>query len=167
MAITTTRRCSACLADLSFDSFHITKNGRDGLHSRCKPCRSDDAKRRSTLPEYKEKNRLAQIKHRKNKSIYRQKSYVRFRFNCEPEVIISFVAKHIHEHGPRCLSCGVECDIVGGVKRKGFRRLVVDHCHETGRLRGMLCDLCNTALGKLGDNIEGVKRLLSYIEATS
>lgn len=44
----------------------------------------------------------------------------------------------------------------------------VDHCHDTGRVRGMLCHGCNTALGKLGDNVAGLRRALEYLtkEAT-
>lgn len=167
MAITTARKCSGCQIDLPFDMFHKTSNGRDGLHSRCKPCRAVDAKRRAQLPGAKERARAASEKHRKTRTVYRQKAYVRQRFNCEPEVLIAFVSNHVRKYGPHCLSCGVECDVVGGVKRAGFRRLVVDHCHATGKLRGMLCDFCNTALGKLGDSAQGVKKLLSYIEKTS
>lgn len=39
----------------------------------------------------------------------------------------------------------------------------IDHCHDTGRLRGILCGGCNTALGKLGDNFEGLDRARHYV----
>lgn len=38
-----------------------------------------------------------------------------------------------------------------------------DHDHETGKFRGWLCVKCNTGLGKLGDNIEGLERALAYL----
>ena len=41
--------------------------------------------------------------------------------------------------------------------------LKVDHCHETGRVRGLLCQTCNFGLGILGDNEEGLLRALAYI----
>lgn len=40
----------------------------------------------------------------------------------------------------------------------------VDHCHKTGYVRGLLCARCNLGLGKLGDNIEGLKKALAYLE---
>lgn len=40
---------------------------------------------------------------------------------------------------------------------------VVDHCHETGRLRGILCVRCNGAIGGLGDTRESLQRALDYL----
>lgn len=39
----------------------------------------------------------------------------------------------------------------------------VDHCHDTGRVRGILCFTCNKALGMLGDNEQGLLRALAYV----
>jgi hypothetical protein len=41
----------------------------------------------------------------------------------------------------------------------------LDHNHETGEFRGWLCSNCNTALGLVGDNADGARRLLEYIES--
>ena len=46
------------------------------------------------------------------------------------------------------------------------RRANVDHDHETGQVRGILCTGCNTGIGHLGDNIEGIKRALYYLQNT-
>ncbi|MFD8572831.1 endonuclease VII domain-containing protein [Streptomyces sp. NPDC059639] len=40
----------------------------------------------------------------------------------------------------------------------------VDHCHETGRVRGVLCFNCNSAIGKLGDDPDTVRRATAYLE---
>lgn len=45
------------------------------------------------------------------------------------------------------------------------RELSVDHCHKTGRPRGLLCWQCNTAIGKFGDTSDGVRAALAYLEA--
>lgn len=44
-------------------------------------------------------------------------------------------------------------------------RLAVDHDHVTKQVRGLLCHTCNTGLGKLGDNIEGIERALNYLNS--
>ena len=43
--------------------------------------------------------------------------------------------------------------------------LVVDHCHTTSLVRGLLCHNCNRALGLLKDNISSVKRALFYLKS--
>ncbi|MBP0933469.1 endonuclease VII domain-containing protein [Streptomyces goshikiensis] len=40
----------------------------------------------------------------------------------------------------------------------------VDHCHETGMVRGVLCFNCNSAIGKLGDDPDTLRRAISYLE---
>ena len=43
-------------------------------------------------------------------------------------------------------------------------KLVVDHCHTTGKVRGLLCHNCNRALGLFQDSPESLKRALDYLE---
>ncbi|MFD7441173.1 endonuclease VII domain-containing protein [Streptomyces sp. NPDC059909] len=43
----------------------------------------------------------------------------------------------------------------------------VDHCHETGKVRGVLCFNCNSAIGKLGDDPDTVRRVAAYLEGNS
>lgn len=40
----------------------------------------------------------------------------------------------------------------------------VDHCHDSGRVRGLLCYPCNKALGQLGDSKESIRRVLAYVD---
>jgi hypothetical protein len=47
--------------------------------------------------------------------------------------------------------------------RPGPNRLSVDHDHETGRIRGLLCAKCNKALGIFGDSVEGLQRVIEYL----
>ena len=58
-----------------------------------------------------------------------------------------------------------QCKICGVHKRHIYRkRLVVDHDHETGQVRGLLCNKCNQGLGLLGDNEEALRKALSYLQ---
>ena len=41
--------------------------------------------------------------------------------------------------------------------------LALDHNHTTGEFRGWLCTNCNTGIGKLGDNLQGLERAMEYL----
>ena len=45
------------------------------------------------------------------------------------------------------------------------RRLYVDHCHEIGTIRGLVCYRCNTGLACFGDKLETMKKAVAYLEA--
>jgi len=51
----------------------------------------------------------------------------------------------------------------GGTGR--LRRLVIDHDHETGKVRGLLCSGCNTGIGLLEDNAEFLEQAVEYLRA--
>lgn len=59
--------------------------------------------------------------------------------------------------GERCLVC----DRHESQSAKG--RLHIDHCHETGKVRGLLCSNCNTALGLAGDDPARLVALAAYL----
>ena len=45
-----------------------------------------------------------------------------------------------------------------------YKRLNIDHCHDTGKVRGLLCTPCNHAIGVLGDTAEHIRRAVAYLE---
>ena len=53
------------------------------------------------------------------------------------------------------------CDCCGGSDE--LEKLHLDHDHKTGIFRGYLCRSCNTGIGSLGDNIEGLQKALTYL----
>lgn len=50
--------------------------------------------------------------------------------------------------------------------KKDAGRLVVDHSHETGDVRGLLCDRCNVALGWMEDEPSRLRNAAAYLEAS-
>lgn len=54
------------------------------------------------------------------------------------------------------------CDICGGECSTG-RNLSVDHNHQTGKIRGLLCSKCNQGIGYFRDNIEALQNAINYL----
>lgn len=55
------------------------------------------------------------------------------------------------------------CAICEGTNKNG-RRLAVDHCHETDRIRGLLCGTCNSGIGLLKDDPDLCRLAAKYLE---
>jgi hypothetical protein len=62
---------------------------------------------------------------------------------------------------------GGVCAICTSSPKAGRRRLCIDHCHETGRVRGLLCDRCNRGIGLLRDNVSVLARAIEYLKTSS
>ena len=60
-----------------------------------------------------------------------------------------------------------KCALCRKPEKNQNKRLSVDHCHETGEIRGLLCTNCNRTLAELGDTIESVQRFLAYVSGPS
>lgn len=57
-----------------------------------------------------------------------------------------------------------KCDICGENTDHRYDKLCVDHCHSTGKVRGLLCFSCNIVLGNAKDNIDTLKNAITYLE---
>lgn len=55
------------------------------------------------------------------------------------------------------------CAICGQPDPTPGRRLAVDHDHQSGAVRGLLCGKCNKGIGLLGDSEEGLLKALAYV----
>jgi peptidyl-tRNA hydrolase len=59
---------------------------------------------------------------------------------------------------------GGHCKFCHRTKGPSNGFLVVDHCHKTGKIRGLLCVTHNSALAAFGDSEEGILKLLEYLK---
>lgn len=59
----------------------------------------------------------------------------------------------LEKQGGGCEICGSYIDGKGGI----------DHCHKTGKIRGILCSHCNAAIGHMNDGIERIQKAIKYL----
>lgn len=67
----------------------------------------------------------------------------------------------IKDQENKCLICNKEETLKG---RDKFKRLSIDHCHETGFVRGLLCHNCNAGIGMFKDAPELLRKAADYLE---
>lgn len=80
--------------------------------------------------------------------------HIRHRYGLEPEQYSDFLEKQ----GWKCAICKTPI----GLEKTGH----VDHCHSTNKVRGILCFLCNTGLGKFKDNVEILEEAIRYLNGS-
>jgi hypothetical protein len=132
------KTCTTCTTTKSFSEFHKGKAYKDGYRSKCKQCISEYYKERNYTPELKQK--------------HREWSYKR-RYGITP----SDYDQMLSDQNGACKICGSKDS------KKGDHRFMVDHCHTTGKVRGLLCGPCNSAIGLLGDNISTLQAAINYL----
>jgi hypothetical protein len=70
----------------------------------------------------------------------------------------------VEEYDALWAAQGERCSICREVPLK---RISVDHCHITGRVRGLLCTRCNFGIGNLRDDPDFLQRAIEYLRADS
>ena len=66
----------------------------------------------------------------------------------------------LDEQNGKCAICGID-------QKDASKMFAVDHNHETGQIRGLLCLYCNRMLGDAKDNIESLRKAIEYLEKWS
>jgi hypothetical protein len=142
--------CKGCDTEKTGDKFHIQKQRKAKgrlvgyLSSLCKDCHASEI-RKSRKSEY-DKERW---------SGYRFKQFLQDRYGLLPDQY----AEILRNQDGKCVICGMS-----GSGEKDKRRLHVDHDHETGEIRGLLCNNCNNGLGRFKDNPFLLRKAANYLE---
>ena len=148
------KMCIRCLEEKPFSEFHKYKTQKDGLHYYCKVCRKtieNNDNRRNYSKKYRSQkisNFPEHYKHHKRKK----------RYGITPEQYL----KMFSDQEGKCLICGQPETCL---YRDQIRSLAVDHNHETGQVRGLLCNGCNNGLGRFKDDPSLLRLAAAYLES--
>lgn len=80
-------------------------------------------------------------------------------------VTLEKVERVFEQQGNACAVCRIALpDLLSPEKRRGTMNVpTLDHCHKTGRLRGILCNHCNRGLGLFHDDSERLRAAADYL----
>lgn len=96
----------------------------------------------------------------KRLSKFKANLWVRYRIRL-PEFL-----RMLDEQDNSCAICGVEFE-VGSRDSTGPTKPVVDHCHNKGHVRGILCHACNKLIGLANDSPDTLHRAIVYLAQRS
>ena len=146
-----TKICTSCKKHKPIACFGQHKITNDGLSYVCNECRSiESAEYRRLNPE---KVKVRNATNRKKYNRDQTGDILKHRYGITIE---DYDGMYI-EQGGRCAICGNH-------QSKMNRRLSVDHCHETGKVRGLLCINCNAGLGNYRDNLALLENAVKYLK---
>ena len=148
--------CKHCGSTKPLDRFHRDRAARDGRRPECKAC---TAARRRAWYEANREREISRVKawqqanpERVNESQRRNRArperkralrdqYYRRTFGISADDFDALLA----QQGGGCAICGK--------RPERDASLHLDHCHDTGAIRGILCLSCNQGLGLFGDDV--------------
>ena len=143
---TMSKVCTVCKKEKSLDDFYNLKASKDGKSWRCKKCDSQ-----TTMNSRKKK-------YEQNKEYHRTLNRL-YKYNLTKEGFQSL----LDSQQGLCACCHQPLTQDFG-RNHDKRKLVVDHCHKTGEVRGLLCTMCNKGIGLLGDNAKSVLAAYEYLK---
>ncbi len=134
------KKCSKCKQIKPIKEFHRNRSNKDGFQRQCRECHRGYLRNwTKTTLKGKRTAKRKQFPNAKRRGINKTK-YNLMLVNQKGQCKICH--RHISEF------------------RKQF---AVDHCHETGEVRSLLCANCNLALGHVKDNVVILKSMIKYL----
>jgi hypothetical protein len=140
------RVCSKCKKEKNLTTdFYPQSSSRshraDGYLRKCKKCTLEYNKKIAAKPTFKE-------------NVWANKLQYRYGITVEDYNFL------LQQQNYSCAICKTKDP---SSKRKSSNKFHVDHCHSTGKVRGLLCNSCNAAIGYLNDDENNLIAALRYL----
>jgi hypothetical protein len=129
------KTCTKCKTEQPLSNFAKQSKKKDGLRSQCKTCDQ----------QYRDENRDAV------RDYHYQNRY---------GISYADYKEKLKAQNNSCMICGSQHS-----ENERMKTLVVDHCHTTGKVRGLLCHSCNVTLGAARESEDILISCISYLRA--
>lgn len=129
--------CSKCKKKKEVSAFGVKNYNKDGLNHYCKKCENERSKIKYSDPDQREKAKYRQIKN--NYGLTKEQ----------------YLQMLVTQHN-QCKICEA--------KLLNDKNTHIDHCHKTGKIRGVLCKSCNHLLGNLKDDLTLINKIIQYLK---
>lgn len=151
------KTCTKCRERKPFSAFAFNKT-HNSRQSWCRACSQKTCEKSAKTPEAVRARRL---RTKKPHYILKARKYLlerKFGLTLEQYEV------KLKQQENKCAICGKEeADIDPRTSKP--KALSIDHCHATGKLRGLLCNSCNLAIGQFKDNLTILRAAVAYLES--
>jgi hypothetical protein len=165
------KKCRICKIEKPLNEFHRARGTRDGHRGECKECfrqlwkaryEADPERRRRAVARAKAWQERNPEKHAEIQREYRdsgrkaddmRRGHLKRNYGLTPADYEAMLAAQ----GGGCAICAAP--------RPAGQALHVDHCHDTGAVRGLLCFTCNAGLGMFDHDADGLARAATYLRS--
>jgi Recombination endonuclease VII len=148
------KRCCRCKETKTLDQFHKSSREWLGVNKYCKACSYE--LHLAWAKKYPEKAAALQKKWR-DTNPRRSKDH---KLKGNYGIPLGTYEKMFEEQSGRCKLCGTD-------KPGGKGDFHIDHCHDKGHVRGLLCHNCNVGIGNFHHDISKLELAISYIKKTA
>ena len=159
------KECVKCGVKKTLNDFNKNVDNKDKLRGICKKCQSDYSKqyRKDHKEELKEKRNIYRQAHRKEALEYQRthrKELFGNHLRRTYKLNLAEVEEMFEKQKGKCLICKDDMHMEG---RNGTRAHV-DHNHNDGKIRGLICDRCNRGLGLFRENTQSLQNAIEYLK---
>jgi uncharacterized protein YbaR (Trm112 family) len=146
------KTCPNCKQDLLVESFNRS-NRRDGYQTYCRECHNHMQRKKYNLnPEEKIKRQIREARRKSKKPLAKKDAELQRLYGITVDDYLNI----LESQDGVCKICHKDC--------KTKSRLSVDHNHSSGKVRGLLCNRCNRAIGMFEDSPELLLSAISYLQ---
>ena len=150
------KKCTKCKETKKIDEFYTSKQKIDGLNPWCKRCKLDQNKQYAKNPEVAARKKAWREKYNLSTTDLRKFSRMKRLYGVNFEEYMEMM----DSQNGKCAICKDKLIM----KRRGIH---IDHCHNTDKVRGLLCKSCNAGLGFFKDNKESLRNAIQYLKKNS
>lgn len=150
------KKCSKCGTVKPLDEFGVQTRNRDGRHSHCRLCLR--AQRLADYHKHKARKNPERNARRRGTGSH-WASALKTKYGITVDQYDTILQKQDY-----CCAICRQPETQRDTRYGQVLRLAVDHDHKTGRIRGLLCSACNTAIGKFNDDPDLIQSAIAYLK---
>lgn len=147
------KTCPKCNVKKPFAEYPKNRRNKYGINTYCLVCSAEMVREIRATPRGQATHRAASKRWREAHKERHADNNAKWKYGVEHGTYATLFAKQ----SGRCAICDSS--------PADDARLHIDHCHDTGRIRGLLCNRCNNGIGRFKHDVTLLSRAIAYLSS--